>query len=275
VFVKVWFPPYDEDTRGNRLVRSQIRKTEDGRERRIYLCCCDTVARQVEQVLQPGGFTRLEMPDNLKRTYSHRYGVAGQLAGPVRGFLELLEEVLVLEVSASLECAIALDFYKDPDPDLDPRQWPNTAAGQLVNAGKYWGNESARQKLVEALADVIDRHPIYARADVILTVPGHRARTTSFGERVAKGVADTVNIPLLRTGAVNAERTSAKEADDQGWPRDLSGEFIVGPEVHGKVVIVIDDVFHTGITMSAVAKAARDAGAVAVLGLVGARTLRR
>lgn len=265
----------DYDSRGNRLTDSAIHKVEQTGERRIYLRCCETIAAQIESVIGSTRCSRLEMPAHLKGRFTHRLHVDGPIPPAVREFLELLQEVLTLEVRGPLECAIALDFYKDPTSDPDPMRWANTTAGRMVNAGKYSGDVTARNQLIDALADVVRRHPLYRRADMIATVPGHRADVVSFGERIANGVAARVSKPVVLTASAHAMRPAAKQADEQGWPPpDLSDEFTLGPEVHGRVLLIVDDVYKSGRTMRAVAKAARDAGAVAVVGLVGARTLR-
>ena len=55
----------------------------------------------------------------------------------------------------------------------------------------------------------------------------------------------------------------------------LEGEFRFGAEVVGRVLLVVDDVYRSGDTMAAIASAAKTAGAAAVFGLVGAKTLRK
>ena len=54
---------------------------------------------------------------------------------------------------------------------------------------------------------------------------------------------------------------------------DLEPYEIDGNEVRGGKVLIVDDVYKSGISMRSVAKAAVDAGATSVLGIVGARTL--
>jgi predicted amidophosphoribosyltransferase len=54
----------------------------------------------------------------------------------------------------------------------------------------------------------------------------------------------------------------------------LLDEFIVVDDLRGCTVLVVDDVYHTGYTMAGVAKAARAAGAVTVLGIVPVRVMR-
>ena len=66
------------------------------------------------------------------------------------------------------------------------------------------------------------------------------------------------------------ERPEQKEAAE----RDLSEEFTLSQRINERILI-IDDVFHTGATLDAAAKAARRAGAPEVITLTAARTLRK
>lgn len=135
-----------------------------------------------------------------------------------------------------------------------------------------WFSQRSRHSR-EQLADVVDRHPVYGAADVIISVPGHNNSVVGFGQRLAAEVARETDKTFSPTRAQSPERPAMKNRE-AGEVMDLTNEFIVGPEAEGRVVIVVDDVYRGGDTMRAVALAARRAGAVAVLGLVGARTMR-
>ena len=56
--------------------------------------------------------------------------------------------------------------------------------------------------------------------------------------------------------------------------RDVRDDFNLTEVVHGPVLLV-DDVFHTGVTLESAALAARRAGATSVVALTAARTLRK
>ncbi len=57
--------------------------------------------------------------------------------------------------------------------------------------------------------------------------------------------------------------------------RALTGRFHAGPEVEGRVVVLVDDVITTGATLAAAASALRKAGAERVQGLALAYTVGR
>ena len=52
-------------------------------------------------------------------------------------------------------------------------------------------------------------------------------------------------------------------------------EFIVPVEIRGRSALIVDDVFRSGGSMVAVAKAAREAGAQEIFGICPTRTMRR
>jgi adenine/guanine phosphoribosyltransferase-like PRPP-binding protein len=52
-------------------------------------------------------------------------------------------------------------------------------------------------------------------------------------------------------------------------------EFIVPTAIRGRSALIVDDVFRSGGSMAAVAKAARTAGAQEIFGICPVRTIRR
>src|ERR1035437_3079131 len=188
------------------------------------------------------------------------------------GLPELLEKVVTIRPPSGVNIAIALDYYKDPDSDPDPMQWKNTKAGELVSRAKYKKAPGALDDLTRELVSVVRRHPLLSGCDAVLSIPGHDALNESFSGQLARAVAADLGIPFERTGARRVTRPEAKAI---GESDDLSNEFTVNSVVRGRPVLIVDDVLMSGRTMAAVANAARRAGAVAVCGLVGAKTLKK
>jgi adenine/guanine phosphoribosyltransferase-like PRPP-binding protein len=271
------FLAYAEDSRGNRLENHRWMRDTDSGDLRLYLRGPDQIAKQVEWVLQAGGVSckALPLPDEHRSDWTHRFAIGAAVApAGTNAFLDLMGEVLVLQAPPGLDAAIALDFYKDPDSDEDPQKWKNTPAGELVSRAKYGRYVNAREELASQLASVIDRHPIYRGADFIVAVPGHDQSKRSYGEILAAKVADKTGKQLVQATAKSPIRPEAK-ARDEHPEIDLEDEFIVPDVVNGRPVIIVDDVCRSGETLRDVAVAARNVGSVAVLALVGARTMRR
>ena len=150
----------------------------------------------------------------------------------------------------------------------------DTPAGSLVHMAKYYGYPEALDALGSALAKVINGHALLKTADVIVSVPGHDTSRVSFGEHVAAAVAKKTGKPLIAATAAHTSRPAAKEREKVEGGIDLEDEFTLPDDVDSRGVIIIDDVYRSGQTMEAVAKAAKEAGAERVYGLVGARTMR-
>jgi hypothetical protein len=234
----------------------------------LYLCGPDGAATQV---LLAGGRAchQIEIPKQFAGTYSHGIHFANGVPAEIWALAALLrDDVLTLRRYPHLDCAIVLDWYKEVREDVDPMHWPNTPVGDLIYKGKYWKEDTpvrkkARTDLVEALADVITKHPLYRDAGSIVTIPGSKGDRLSFGERLASTVAKEVGKPLITTQA------GAHEPRKAGSVVHL--EDCKMPRIEG-AVIVLDDVIKSGGTMSAVAQVARDSGASKVFGLAAVKT---
>jgi pyrimidine operon attenuation protein/uracil phosphoribosyltransferase len=268
ISVRILFPPFFPDGRGNRLESYAIRSVRDSVEKRLYLCGPSEVALQVQWIAP---CMPLSLTDEQSHEWTHRFSYATGVPANVTQTLDLFKQVLVLCVPAPIDAAIALDWYKNPDSHEDPMKWEDTYAGSLVYRGKYRGDLDAREELAERMTEVISTHPTYDSADYILSVPGHDQTSVSFGERLAMRVADLAGKPLLTVKATSLVRDAAK-AREPGTT--LEEEFVVGNEVAGRVVVVVDDVWGHGDTMRAIAEKAKEQGARAVLGVVGARRMR-
>jgi adenine/guanine phosphoribosyltransferase-like PRPP-binding protein len=271
----IQLPPFYRDSRGNRLEEVRVRAVQDSDDVRLYLCGPEEVAVQLEWVLQSSGTRRVALEDDQKAHWTHRIHVYGGLTEDAKRVILLLKRVLTLTAKPGLDAAIALDFYKDTSSHEDPNKWKDTGAGAMVNFAKYYGHPDAFDDLADALARVILEHPLYAGAELIVAPPGHKTQRKSFGEQLAEAVAKRVGKPVIRPATASAERPAAKEREQGAAAQNLEGEFSFGGEVAGRAPIIVDDVCRSGGTMTAIARAARSAGAVNVLGLVGAQTLRK
>ena len=266
-----FFPACNEDSRANRLESWSFRP--NGGATSIYLCTApDVVDALAAGLVRLGCRTsRLDVTDRDDlREWTHALEIAGIPSAEVEALLILFGETLVLRKQPGIESAMVLDWYKDPTTDEDPNNWAYTPAGELVHGCKYIGSVKALNALCDRLAEVIDRHPIY-RECVLATVPGHNTKVTSNGERVAAGVAKRLNLPLVKTTARTAVRPEAKS----GEAFDLTGEFSMDETANLQAVLIVDDLYHSGKTMSEVAAAAKRAGALSVYGIAGVRTMRK
>lgn len=254
------------DSRGNRLEDFKVTHLPDESEFYVELRSVPEIADQVGLVLQRlSGGARVSLRD---LSWSHRLRFDGPYRRWLLDYLELLKEVVTLTPVPELAAGTVLDFYKIPDDTRPPAEWDNTPAGDLVNRAKYWGELVSGKRLADQMADVVNKNPLYGAATIVLAVPGTERQ---FGERLAQAVGHRVGKPV-----VTARRLSPAEAPaKQGHASRGFVSYRVDCDLTGEEVIVVDDVYRSGTTMRGVAAAARASGARLVLGLAGARTMRK
>jgi ComF family protein len=133
-------------------------------------------------------------------------------------------------------------------------------------------------RLVSLIHEVQCREPL-KRAEVIVPVPLHESRE---GERgfnqayvIAREVARGAKLPLDEHSVVRHVQTERHRAgmDAKARRQSVEGAFVVRRNdlIAGKRVLLIDDVFTTGATVSACAETLKESGAEEVLVLTVAR----
>ncbi|AQT79324.1 hypothetical protein B1R94_08650 [Mycolicibacterium litorale] len=186
--------------------------------------------------------------------------------------IRLLKDVLVIPCGDNLlDLAIALDWYKIAEDGVDPMDWRNTTAGQLVAEAKYYMNPgttlAAQTELAELISDAIHRHPNLQASPYLISVPGSMGDGQSAAEQIARIVAEKTGKILVP--ALGPQREPRKGA---GMSTSLEGLISVPTSLEGSCV-VFDDVYRSGTTMRATSAAARAAGATEVFGVVATKTV--
>jgi ComF family protein len=153
-------------------------------------------------------------------------------------------------------------------------------ARNLVHALKY----RDRTELAPMLAIWMARAgaEMLAECDVLVPVPLHRMRRLSRKFNQAAELAGALTRLTGRPMLADAMRRNRNTAHQVGLSRtgraeNVRGAFRVTPrgkiELFGKRIVLIDDVYTTGATVSALARAARRAGATDIGVLTFARAL--
>jgi pyrimidine operon attenuation protein/uracil phosphoribosyltransferase len=268
------------DRRGNRLERYSFEVAADGRRHRLLLRASAEIADQFRNIAPVGPSYQLADSGNLSpRGWTHCLEAPGTPDARISELADLLSEVITLPRLPSVEFAIARDWYKVPAEGVAADDWRNTADGQRVSVGKYWTKSpeamaEAGRALVRRLLRVVERHPVLASAGVVVAAPGHDRTYLSFGERIAASLSRALGLPLIEVATSREFRPPAKDLSGTGEDA-MRGVFAVHEDLTGATAILVDDVFRTGMTMSAVGSAVREAGATRVGGLVAVRTMRR
>ncbi|MFI7547247.1 hypothetical protein [Actinoplanes sp. NPDC049599] len=261
-------PPFARDSRANTLKVYEFGGEVGDVPTWIDLCGPEEAVRQIVMSF-PRSVRQVELPSSRRQDWTHRLQFISPMPPGFMGLIRFLQSWLTLTQTPYVDFAIAGEWYKIPEDGVDPYQWRNTAAGNMVNRGKYRGDPSAATELGGALAELISRHPLYAAGSCVVSVPGHKGDGNSFGEQVAAVVAGFRQIPLIRTGSTLGARTSAKQSGSSY----LMGTMVMPSRIKGTAIIV-DDVYQSGGSIRATAYAARHAGAQMVLAFVGARAMR-
>ncbi len=146
------------------------------------------------------------------------------------------------------------------------------------------GIKHSRVQAVAVLAGWMQRvgAEMLAEADVICVVPLHRWRHLKRGYNQSALLAAKLHTPatllpdlLVRTRATPSQGGLSRS----GRQRNIRGAFALhrrhAPEVKGKRIVLIDDVFTTGATLGECCRVLKRAGAAEVAVLTAARVLSR
>jgi competence protein ComFC len=144
---------------------------------------------------------------------------------------------------------------------------------EVVHALKYRGYKKVVARLatplmLQALGD--------GHFDTVVPVPLHRSRLRKRGfnqaELLARGVAAEINAPVSDTLKVVRSTRDQVELSAAQRRANVAGAYRASARIQGKVLL-IDDVFTTGATMSACASTLLHAGAREVHALCLCRTV--
>ena len=145
---------------------------------------------------------------------------------------------------------------------------------EIVHALKYRGYTRVVERLaVPLMVGVLDSGLGF---DAVVPVPLHRSRLRRRGfnqaELLARGVARKINSPV--SGTLQVVRTTRDQVELSAAQRrtNVAGAFRAMDRLDGRVLL-IDDVFTTGATMSACAETLLRAGAGEVRALSLCRTV--
>jgi ComF family protein len=137
---------------------------------------------------------------------------------------------------------------------------------RLVHYLKYKGLKEIGDEMGRLFGSELKGSP-FEEVEVVVPLPLHRKRERQRGynqsEWIARGIADSLGIPLSVGNLVRSRITSTQTRKNrfERW-QNVEGIFTVlrPQEYTGRHVLVVDDVVTTGATLEAAVVALRDAG---------------
>ncbi len=144
-----------------------------------------------------------------------------------------------------------------------------------IHALKYEGQPELAPLLARYLIAVAQQPPwleILPTIDGVIPVPLHAQRLAERGYNqsalLAEALAEGMGLKLVESW-LRRERQTRSQVGLNGAERrqNVAGAFRADPVVAGKRLLVVDDVFTTGTTLTECAQSLRQAGAAAVYGL--------
>jgi predicted amidophosphoribosyltransferase len=124
--------------------------------------------------------------------------------------------------------------------------------GELLYQFKYRNDQNALQQIVRAAIEYLG-DKVKEKLDVILPVPPSNPKRTVTSQ-IAKGLADGLHVWFSGTALTKSKSTNELKSvtDPEERKKALEGAFKADKQqLEGKSVLLVDDVYRSGATLSA------------------------
>jgi len=185
-------------------------------------------------------------------------------------FLHSIESVVIIR--DVLDASFALDYaFLDGDPNKE-----RTRVGDLVRRLKNYGStdKTFDEQLLQILTNIcmqfISKCKLLSEVDAVAVVPGSRPNRQNYlPEAIAKRIAVGLDVPYLgRKITTKKDRSENKEAEPKRKLRNIiDNTNVASLDFRNKKVLLIDDLYQSGISINTIGKMLGDAGASSVIGL--------
>lgn len=138
--------------------------------------------------------------------------------------------------------------------------------GELLYQFKYRNDQNALQQIVRATIEYLGEK-VKGRIDVILPVPPSNP-TRTVTSQIAQGLANGLQVGFSSTALTKGKNTSElKSVTDPEERREaLEGAFKADKQqLEGRSVLLVDDVYRSGATLSAAAEVVQGQGKAKVV----------
>ena len=157
---------------------------------------------------------------------------------------------------------------------FDAAQGKYTAMGRQLKRAKYQFSESAMSQLelsvsswIGSLGDAQARNYGFSGISMAMAVPSNPLKVLSVPHRTAAAVASAIGVEDRSIAIKKPHVTPPAKLNSVFQP----GTYVVHGDMTGATVLLVDDVFRSGNTLSSVAFKLFESGANQILGLCVAR----
>lgn len=187
----------------------------------------------------------------------------------VLAFLTLLQSSVTIDDDADESHALGMHWYS---------RHGRTQLGELVRSTKSYGWDSGdpdrASELVDRAVEWVSRHPSYRRASAVAPIPPtNLQKRHDLPALVAKGISDALAMGMCEIRSTNVvEQKSLANDEHTESDAELTGAYTVARDLTDQNVVLVDDLYRSGRTMSEGVRALRAAGAKTVLSLAMSKT---
>ncbi len=211
------------------------------------------------------------------RHYTFLKNVSDEKIEEIKNWFSIISQYVALRDCLGL--SFALDYDKE---DGDPNK-PQTQIGSLRSRAKPYNAEatletfSAAEELAQACLDFLQKVQCYNSVDTIVAMPPSKPNKkfdlpTYLAIKIAKKWGKT---NLSNAVWTVRERLPIKNLALENKLQALENTIQVAPDVFkGKTVLILDDLYQSGISINYVALLLLEAGAKNVVGLACEKTCR-
>jgi len=141
---------------------------------------------------------------------------------------------------------------------------------EIIHHLKYSDRVSLAKPLGDILKECLQKEKF--QGDAVVPVPLHRSRERIRGFNQAELIAMRTGLPILNRILRRRKNTPSQTGLTRSErKRNLAGAFELRRDVHGRKIILVDDVYTTGSTMNEIARTLKHGGAERVEVLTVAR----
>jgi predicted amidophosphoribosyltransferase len=149
--------------------------------------------------------------------------------------------------------SVFLGYNEYGQPSFDTTRSP---IGELLYQLKYRNDQSAIEQLAVAVEDFWGRWKPFPAIDAIVPVPPSVTRAAQPVPAVATAIGERLHIPLSTCVTKVKKTPQLKDVFDYDErTKALSGAFVVSEEAKGKKLLLFDDLYGSGATVSAITQA--------------------